>query len=200
MSPLSKVPGLGPPKIYSLDPCICEPIHNLCKMLQCNLLFQSCNSHVRKCPNHVQQVVRCLSCSLDPPNWENKVMTLRNNVIHILHLEFSSRSLILDPWDSQLSSEWSRLWPLVPVSFMKQEFDRRHLVRYRLPHHVNSIIWLHWVLVSEMNIHLLQSVPHFSPLGPMNTSQQFHHKALLNSICGLHKETKLTVIQLLFKW
>jgi hypothetical protein len=83
---------------------------------------------------------------------------------------------------------------------MKQEFDRWHLVRYRLPYHVNCIIWLCWVLVSEMKIHVVQSVPHFSPLGPMNTSQQFHHKALLNSICRLYKETKLSVIQLFFKW
>jgi len=50
-----------------------------------------------------------------------------------------------------------------------------------------------------MKIHLVQSVPHFSLLGPVNTSQQFHHKALLDSICGLYKETELSVIQLFFR-
>ncbi len=72
------------PKTYSLDICICDHKNNVCKMLQCGLLFQSFNCHVRKCPNHVQQLVRCLSCSLDPPSWENKVMTLSNNVTHML--------------------------------------------------------------------------------------------------------------------
>jgi len=76
---LFKAPRMGP-KTYSLDLCICDHKH---KMLQCDLVFQSFNCHVRKCPNHVQQLVRCL-CSLDPPSWENKVMTLSNNVTHML--------------------------------------------------------------------------------------------------------------------
>ncbi len=81
---LSKAPRLGPQNLYSLDLCICDHKHNVCKMLQCDLLFQSFICHVRKCPNHVQQLVRWLSCSLDPPSWENKVMTLSNNVTDML--------------------------------------------------------------------------------------------------------------------
>jgi hypothetical protein len=89
-------------------------------------------------------------------NLTNQFHLWKKNLIEstLQELDFHTKLKILcsiSLW--LLSMEWSKdlLRSCKLVSFVEEEFDRRHFARDRLPYHIESIIGLWWVLTYMWN-------------------------------------------------